>query len=266
MYLFAKYIKMYYDITIINLKEQDLKKKNNKKPFFRFIKCILRIFKRKPKIINLNDEELEDGAIYLTNHCAASGPLMYELYFPKLFRFWGTYEMCGNLKQRWGYLANIYFPNKKHFPKWISKIFATFATPFMHMFYKGMQVIPTYPDSRLRTTLKTSFEELDKDINLIIFPENSSDGYHAELKEYFAGFLLLAKYYYKYRGKNLKIYNMYYCKKKNKLIIDKAVYYLDLIKGNKTAKEIANDFKERVNNLYHTYCVNDEKQKQTKID
>lgn len=228
------------------------KRKNNKKPFFRFVKSIVKIFKRKPTIINLN-QDLEDGAIYLTNHCGAKGPTIYELYFPKLFRFWGTYEMCGNFKQRWKYLATIYFPNKKHFPKWFSKILATLVSPFIQMFYKGMQVIPTYPDGRLKTTFNTSFNEIEKNISLIIFPENSSDGYHDALKEYFAGFYVFAKQYYKKKNKSLKIYNMYYSAKQNKIIIDKAVDFIDLQNSGKSDKQIAEDFKNRINELAKEY-------------
>ena len=226
----------------------------NRKPFFRFCKGVMRIFKRKPKLINYNDEPLESGAIYLTNHSAASGPLTHELYFPLDCRFWGTYEMCGSLKERWNYLTNIYFTQKKHFPKWLSKFIGIFATPVMHMYYKGIQIIPTYTDSRLRSTLKTSFDELNKGVSIIIFPENSSDGYHKELKEYFAGFYVLARQYYKKFGKNLKIYNMYYCKRKNLVIIGKATTYLDLANSGKNEREIANDMKEQANEFYRTYC------------
>ncbi len=224
----------------------------------------MRIFKRKPKLINYNDEPLENGAIYLTNHSAASGPFTHELYFPLDCRFWGTYEMCGKNKERWKYLANIYFPNKKHFPKWLSKILATIVTPFMQMFYKGIQIIPTYPDSRLRSTLKTSFDELNKGVSIVIFPENSSDGYHKELKQYFAGFYVLAKQYYKKYGKNLKIYNMYYCKKKNLVIIAKATTYLDLAKSGKDEREIADDLKNQANELYHKHCLTDKKKEKNK--
>lgn len=231
--------------------------KNNKRPFFRFVKSILRLFKRKPKFINYNDSVLEDGAIYLTNHNAASGPLIYELYFPKQFRYWGTYEMCGTYRERWNYLANIYFPNKKHIAKWLSKVLATIVTPFMFMFYKGMQVIPTYPDSRLRSTLKTSMQELQNNISVIIFPENSSNGYYDELIEYFAGFLLLAKQYYLKFGKDLKIYNMYYCKKKNAIIIAKAISYLELTKISNNHKIIANYLKEQANELYRKHCISE---------
>ena len=225
---------------------------HNRKPFFRFFKMILKIFKRKPKVINFNDK-LEESAIYLSNHSGASGPLTHELYFPINFRFWGTHEMVGSIKERYRYLSQIYFYQKKHINKYLSKIIAFFATPILYLFYKGMQIIPTYTDSRLRQTLEESYIELNKGNSIIIFPENSSSGYHKELIQYFAGFLLLAKMYYKKFGRSLKIYNMYYCKKQNKLIIDKCIDYAELI--GQDDKELAEVFKNKANQLYKTYCL-----------
>ena len=231
---------------------------NKRKPFFTFVKGILKIFKRKPKITNENNT-LEDGAIYLSNHSAASGPLIYELYFPKQTRFWGTYEMCENVRTRYKYLSTIYYPNKKHLPKWLSKIVAFVVLPFISGFYRGIQILPTYPDARLRGTLKESIKELENGKSIFIFPENSSDGYHKVLTEYFAGFFLLAKYYHKKTGKNLKIYNMYYIKKKNTILIKKATTYLDLVNTGKTGKEIAEMLKVEVNEMYANFLAETKK-------
>ena len=111
--------------------------------------------------------------------------------------------------------------------------------------------MPTYPDGRLRSTLKQSFEVLDNGRCIFVFPENSSDGYHDELKEYFAGFFVLARRYYKKTGKNLKIYNMYYSRKKKTLKIAKATTYLDLVALNKTDDEIAEMMRIQANKMYH---------------
>lgn len=224
-----------------------------RKPLFEAVKSFLRIFKRKPRILNLSGEPLADGAIYTTNHEAAKGPLIYELYFPKKFRFWGTYEMTADYKTRYKYLANTYLHEKRHLPKWLAKIVAFIIAPFLHAFYKGINLIPTYRDTRLIRTFKTTFNELDNNVSILIFPEDSSKGYFQELTEYYAGFVTLAKQYYKTRGKSLKIYNMYYCKRNNTIIIDKPIDYESLLKQKYTDKEIAEEFRIRANELYHTY-------------
>lgn len=219
-----------------------------RKPFFRFIKSILRIFKRKPKFVNLGDD-LEDSSIYLCNHVGANGPITLELYFPKNFRFWGTYEMCGGIKARWNYLAKNYFLKKKHNSRFASNLKASIISPFSGLFYKGMQLIPTYPDQRMIKTIEYSLDLLEKQTNLLIFPENSSDGYHDELKEYYGGFYFLATKFYEKNKKDIKIYNMYFQRKKNVFIIDKASSFLELKEKNLNHKEIALMFKNRANEL-----------------
>lgn len=93
-------------------KERILGTPKKRGKFFTFFKGFLRIFTRKPKIINLNDK-IEDRAIYLSNHSGSSGPFTLEMFFPKYFVPWGTYEMCGGYRDRWKYLYHVYLRQKK---------------------------------------------------------------------------------------------------------------------------------------------------------
>lgn len=221
---------------------------NERKPFFKIVKKALKIFIKKPEF-QVEEESLEDGSIYICNHVGSTVPLKLELHFNRPFKFWGTYEMTFSFKERWNYLAYTYFHKKKHNPLWIAKVKATFANPFVGMFYKGMQLIPTYRDFRLLHTIKYSLNYLEQKKNIVIFPENSSDGYHDTLTEYFAGFLLLAKKYKEKTNRNIKIYNMYYRKSDNKLLFDREVTAEDIINDKRDIRLIAEDFKNRANQL-----------------
>ena len=64
---------------------------------FGFWKGFLKIFIRKPKIVYLG-KEIDRPSIILSNHVGKTAPLTLELYFETPFRYWGTYEMNGNLK------------------------------------------------------------------------------------------------------------------------------------------------------------------------
>lgn len=224
------------------------KEKPKRRLFFRFFKSITRIFIKKPKIVNLN-ETLENGSIFLCNHSGASGPFVLEYYFPKDFHFWGTYEMTMGFKERWKYMAYKEFPNMRHNNKFMSIVKASAVAPFSGMFYKGLQLIPTYPDGRLKKTIDTSLDYLNKGSNIIIFPEDISKGYFDVLKSYFSGFWILAKLYVEKFKKDIKIYNMYFKKKTRTLIIDKAVSAMELIKKHLDRKTIAEQFKNRANEL-----------------
>lgn len=226
--------------------------KPKRRPFFKFFKAITKIFIKKPKVVNLN-ESLEDGSIFLCNHVGATAPFTLEYYFPKNFRFWGTYEMTMGFKERWKYMAYKEFPNMRHNGKFMSKVKATFVAPFSLMFYKGLQLIPTYPDGRFKKTIETSMEVLNEKSNIIVFPEDISHGYFDVLKKFFAGFWILAKQYYQKFKRDLKIYNMYLKRKPRTLIIDKGVSVKELIDKNLSKEEIAEQFKDRANELAKLY-------------
>lgn len=66
-------------------KERILGTPKKRGKFFTFFKGFLRIFTRKPKIINLNDK-IEDRAIYLSNHSGSSGSLHPRNVFSQIFR------------------------------------------------------------------------------------------------------------------------------------------------------------------------------------
>lgn len=80
-------------------------KSSERKPFFRLIKAILRLFIKAPIIHNRNDS-IADGAIFICNHVGSTVPLKLELYLRQPFKFWGTYEMTLSHKVRYDYLAN----------------------------------------------------------------------------------------------------------------------------------------------------------------
>lgn len=227
-----------------NIKKEKIKRR----PFFRFFKSATKMFVIKPKIVNLN-ETIENGSIFLCNHSGATGPFVLEYYFPRDFHFWGTYEMTMGFKERWKYMAYKEFPNMRHNNKFMSVVKASAVAPFSGMFYKGLQLIPTYRDARLKKTIETSMDYLNKDSNIIIFPEDISTGYFDVLKSYFSGFWLLAKQYVEKFKKDIKIYNMYFKKKTKTLIIDKAISVKELLSKKLDRKLIAEQFKDRANEL-----------------
>lgn len=227
-----------------NIKKEKIKRR----PFFRFFKSATKMFVIKPKIVNLN-ENIENGSIFLCNHSGATGPFVLEYYFPRDFHFWGTYEMTMGFKERWRYMAYKEFPNMRHNNKFMSVVKASAVAPFSGMFYKGLQLIPTYRDGRLKKTIETSMDYLNKNSNIIIFPEDISTGYFDVLKSYFSGFWLLAKQYVEKFKRDIKIYNMYFKKKTKTLIIDKAISVRELLKKKLDRKLIAEKFKDRANEL-----------------
>ena len=209
---------------------------------------IIKLFKKQPKIYNMNDEKLEQGII-ISNHSAASGPLTLSLYFPVFFIPWGTYEMTGKYKERWNYLYHIFYQQKLGYSKFKSFIIATLFAVISKILYNSMQLVPTYPNVNFRKTIELSKAHLNKGNNILIFPEDSNTGYHEHLIKYNNGFAYLSESYYKDTNINLPIYPIYYHKILNAMIIGEAVDIKNLRDNKMSRDEISNYFKDLTNKI-----------------
>ncbi len=212
----------------------------------------MRMFFKKPKILSLSGE-LNDRAVFVANHAAMFGPVMYNLYLPAQFAQWGAWPMLGTWKQRYHYLHDVYFIQKRHKNKFAATLLALFEAGFSPMFYKGLRVLPSYNDQRFLITLRKSIQVLDSGKGVIIFPENSDDGYHETLTEFYAGFVELAKYYRKRKGEDVPIYPVYYHAKLKKIVIGFPSYYSEYEAKGMDRKQIANEFCRQVNELFEQH-------------
>ena len=227
--------------------ENNKKNKKNRKWWFRGIKCIMRLFIKKPKFTYLG-ESIKDGSVILSNHVGTKVPLGFELYFNQPFRFWGAHEMNGGLISVYKYQSKVYYHQKKHWNLFWARLFCLIATPLTFIFYKGLNLISTYSDQRFRSTLKKSMDALNNGESLIIFPEDSSTGYHDTILGFFGGFAVLCNMCYK-RGRDLPIYVTYLKKENKEFIIDKPIMFSELVKDGFDKEKIAERLCNRLNEL-----------------
>jgi hypothetical protein len=225
---------------------------------FSFFKKILRFFLRKPYILNLN-EEISNQVMFISNHSAVSGPLMLSLFFPYAFIPWGTYEMTEGFKVRFKYLYVTLYQQKLKYPKPIAFFLACFFALLAKMLYKGAKLIPTYPDVRLMKTFRKSEKELvNLKRSLLIFPEDSEQGYHDIMENYHPGFIAFSLYFYKKHGIDLPIYPVYYSKKMNGIVIGKPLFIQSMRDQGLSRKEMTsicltktNDLRQELINRYN---------------
>ena len=97
-------------------------------------------------------------------------------------------------------------------------------------------------------TLRESTHALENGEIIVIFPEDSSNGYMDELEGFFAGFVALAETCYR-RGLDVPIYVTYFRKKDLKYVIDAPVMYSTLVQSGLTREEIAKKLLDRCNEL-----------------
>ena len=217
------------------------------KPWFRFMKSLTLKRYKKPKFVYLG-EEIGTGGIILSNHEGTDSPMSLELYLDKPIRMWGAHEMNSGVVKMYKYQSRVYYHEKKHWNLHLARLFCLIASPITNLFYKGLNLISTYRDTRFRRTLRESISALQEGYNIVIFPEESAKGYLEELEGFFAGFVLLAEAC-KRKGMDLPIYVTYFRKKDLTYIIDKPVLYSELCKDGATKEEISRRLVERCNEL-----------------
>ena len=223
------------------------KEKAKRKPYFRVLKTVMKVRYKKPRFIYLG-EPFENGAVILSNHEGTDSPMSLEIYCDKPVRMWGAHEMNSGLVSLYKYQTKIYFHEKKHWNIHLARLFCLIASPLTYLFYAGFDLISTYRDVRLVKTLRESFEALKSGDNIVIFPEDSTNGYLPELEGFHEGFILLAEFCQK-KKIDLPIYVSYFRKSDKTYIFDAPIRYSELSAKCKSRAQIAKYLCDRCNEL-----------------
>jgi hypothetical protein len=218
-----------------------------RKGWFRFMKRLMLGRYKEPEFVFLG-EKFSNSSIIISNHEGTDAPMSMELYCDKPIRFWGAHEMNSGLVSLYKYQTKIYYHEKKHWNIHLARLFCLIASPITNLFYKGLNLISTYKDARLVKTLRESMEALKQGDNIVVFPEDSKNGYLEQLEGFFAGFAMLAEVCYK-RGMDVPIFVTYFRRKDLKYIIDAPIKYSELAKGGATRADIAKRLLDRCNEL-----------------
>ena len=230
-------------------KNYDYKTPKRRQPIFRIFRAIIKPF-FSAKVIN-NAGDLPDKCIILSNHSAKRGPMVMETSFPVFCGKWGAYPMLGTYKERFRYLRDVLCIQKLKRSKFSATISSLILAFFSKWIYKGMKIIPSFSDARLRKTIQYSIETLESGAGVMIFPEDSSDGYFDVLTSLFPGFVMLSQAYYKKHGDDLPVYIAYYHRKSSEIRIEKPVYVQKLLSQGMTKEQIAEHCKDRINAIYY---------------
>ncbi len=221
--------------------------KDIRKPWFRVIKKIMRLFIKESEFVYLG-EKISEPTIILSNHVGTAAPLAWELYGNLPFRFWGASEMNSGLISLYKYQTRVFYHEKKHWNLHLARLFCLIASPLTYMFYKGINLISTYHDIRFKHTVSESIEALDSGKSVIIFPEISDKGYLDVLEGFHQGFTVLGSILLK-KGKDVPIAVAYYKKSERRYIVDKAVRLSDIFKSGASREQIAKQLCDRTNEL-----------------
>ena len=219
----------------------------NRKWWFKLLKKIMVIRYKEPKFIFLG-EDIKNGSIILSNHEGTDAPMSLEIYLNNAIRMWGAHEMNSGLIKLYKYQTRVYYHEKKGWNLHLARLFCLIASPLTNLFYKGLNLISTYKDVRFIKTIRESIEAIKKGETIVIYPEDSSNGYLEELEGFYAGFVLFAETCLK-EGIDVPIYVAYFKKKEKIYIIDKPILYSELSKNGDSKKNIAKALCARCNEL-----------------
>lgn len=236
------------------MEEKQVQTKKKRKAYFEIMKKMMKGKYKQPNFVYLG-EEINGPSIILSNHEGTDAPMALEIYLNRPIRMWGAHEMNSGLKQLYKYQTRVYYHEKKHWNLHLARLFCLLASPLTNLFYSGLDLISTYKDGRFIKTIRESIDAIKQGDNIVIFPENSENGYLSELEGFHAGFVLLCEQCLK-EGIDIPIYVSYFKKEKNTYVFDKAVKYSTLKDQYKTRDEISRQLCLRCNELGKMNCSN----------
>lgn len=228
-------------------KDKNNKFKQDRKLWCRGLKNILKFRYKEPIFIYLGDKPNQNGII-LSNHVGTDAPMSLEIYADFPIRMWGTHEMNSGLIKMYKYQSRVYYHEKKGWNLHLARLFCLLASPLTNLFYKGLKLISTYKDQRLRKTIKESITALNNGENIVIFPEVSDEGYQDILKGFYKGFALLSEICLKH-GNDPLIYTSYFKLKDKVYIFDKPILFSELKKIAPTKEKMGKYLVDRCNKL-----------------
>ncbi len=216
--------------------------------WFRGIKHLMTGRYKKPQFIFLGGKEFENGSLILSNHEGTDAPMSLEMYLDKPLRMWGAHEMNSGLVKMYKYQSRVYYHEKKHWNLHLARLFCLIASPLTNLFYKGLNLISTYRDTRFFKTIKESMQAIEKGESIVVYPEDSAKGYLAQLEGFFAGFAVFAEAAYK-KGVDIPIVVSYFKKNQKIFVFDKPIKYSELIKECGSKEKMIERLLNRCNQL-----------------
>lgn len=222
-----------------------MKPKRKEKFLFKLYRFFVGPFFPKCKYQGL--EKIDEPCIIISNHIGASGPAQFGFYYPYQHKIWANGLFFVNLKTTF---ENLYyfFRVKKKKSKVASFLIALIGAPWFHLDIKISQVIPVYEDARFYITINQSIEEIESGGAVILFPEESMEGYQDEMKVLRPGFIYLLEFL-KQKGLDTPVIPTFINKKKKIINVGDKIFLKDLKEKNMSQEEMLNYFADRMNEL-----------------
>jgi hypothetical protein len=182
-------------------------------------KIILRIFLPDFTVSGTENILKEEQAVFICNHSKKTGPTAMILHFSIPFRPWVIHDLF-TFKTCVDYLEKDFVPNDLKLKGILGRIASYILAVSCILLSRSTESIPVYRnDSRALRTFEESISGLVRGDNIVIFPERLTPQYSEYVKEFYDGFVHLAKKMYRETGICLKFYPVYIDRDKLRIIV-----------------------------------------------
>ena len=176
-----------------------------------------------------------------------------QLFFPIPYRPWVIYNMLDE-KECCSYVQETFFEQRLGWPTWLSKVMAkTLAATLVRLMH-FTQPVPVYrgKQDRIVETFRQSMDILKNGENLLIFPENgTSDNFSTDVKQFYDGFIYLAKLYFRQTQKSLLFCPVSINPKTQMISVGKMVRYNPQNEYKLESERIRKNLMQQVAGLYY---------------
>lgn len=184
-------------------------KHKRRHPFYRALRCTIRRFYPTHKLEWTHPPDSDAPAIFVCNHDRAYGPVVLAVTLKRKYRPWVAQGMCF-LRSVPAYARDDFWDPQTPLAKAGVYILSYLIAPIAALLMRAIEAVPVYKDSRMRITFDKSVETLREGVDLVIYPEDWHPLTHdTKTTEFPAGFIHVAKKYYRATKKRVAVYPMF---------------------------------------------------------
>jgi len=196
--------------------------------------------------------KMSGGALVVSNHQGAIGPIECILSIPRRFFPWIIVDMVDPNKIS-DYLFNDFVFPALHIGGRMGKIVAKGIAKIALPILKKIDCIPVdRHDIRFLGAFCYSLDILRKGGALLIFPENPDTPLNSqsEMRSFMSGFLWLCPMYKRWMGKDLPVIPVAVCPTYRRVVVDEPLYYEDSGQPKQDMFKLSQFLERRINRLY----------------
>lgn len=193
--------------------------------FFKTVRKFARFFY--PSYHTEISGEIDGPAVYISHHRNLFGPFITLLWYPKFVRTWILHVFLDRKSCSKQY-ADYTFTKRFGLPLVLAKPAAFLLSLGITKLLQSGRGIPVYRGTRkIVRTFQISVEALKKGESIAIYPDIDYTDRSASVKDMYAGFLYMEKYFYKATGRHVQFVPLYASKKKRLLIAGAPIFFRD---------------------------------------